>query len=135
MPTTVKAGDLLNGLKALQEFAGLDMPVKTGFKTQRILKRVQTEIDSVMETRKKIIEKYQETDSDGKPVHPTDAVGNPIRDQVKLKDPEAFKKDMDELDAQELNFGFDRINPAELGERITVKPAVLLALDWLFTEG
>ncbi len=134
MPATVTTGDLLSSLPALKEFASLDLPIKVGMKMRRILKAIQSEGDNANEMRTSIIKKYTKKDEAGEDVHPVDAEGKPVMDQVALEDPKAFKDDMEELFATEVKFEFDRLNPAELGERLTVKPAVLLALDWLFTE-
>lgn len=134
MPAKLTTGDLLNSLPALKEFASLDLPIKVGMKMRRILKAVQSEGENASELRTEIIKKHTKKDDKGEDVHPLDADGKPIMDQVALVGPEAFKADMEELFATDIEFDFDRLNSAELGERVTVKPAVLLALDWLFTE-
>lgn len=141
MPITVKTGDLLDSIDALRDLANIDVPVKLGFKVQNILKKVQTQIDSAIEEQKKCLDRHAEKDADGKQVHPKDPAGKDIPTQIKLVDPDAYTKEMEELRDIPVNFSFDCINPTELdrapgskSEPIQMKTATLLALRWLFVE-
>ncbi len=141
MPITVKTGELLDSLESLRDFAAIHVPVKLGMKLQRILKKVQVEVDAALEEQKKILDRHAEKDEEGKQVHPKDAVGNEIKTQVKLKDPDAYTAEIEEMRGDEVTFSFDRINPTELdrtpgskSEPIEMKTATLLMLSWLFTE-
>ncbi len=141
MPTTVKTGDLLDSIDALRELAAIHVPVKLGMKLQRILKKVQTEIDGALEEKKKLLDRHAEKDADGKQAHPLDAVGKPITTQVKLKDPDAYVAELKELHDAEITLGVDRINPAEFdrapsskSEPIEISTGTLLSLSWLLTE-
>ncbi len=130
--TKIKTSVLLESIGALKELSNLDLPIKLSFKIHRILKRCQTEIDSVMELKEKILDKHTQKDDKGKPIHPEDKDGKPIPNQVKLVDPDTYKKDMEEFGDQEVGMKLDELKVEDFGDKVTIKPGVLLALHWLF---
>lgn len=134
MTIKIKAGDLMDSISSLKAFAAFDVPIKTGFKLQRILRKVQTEVDTVQKLREMLLEKHTEKDGVGRKVHPQDAVGKPITTQFKLADPDAYRVDLEELNTTEITIGIDQIDPDELGDKIVVKSGVLMMLHWLFKE-
>ncbi len=134
MPVSVKNKEMLDSVESLRQFAALDLPMRFALDVVKALKRITSEIDSVNELQKKLVDKHCEKDDAGQPVHPLDANGKPDTNKVKLTDPEAYAKDVSELMDLECKFGFDALNLGGLGDKISVKPGVILALHWLFTE-
>ncbi len=132
--TVIKTKELLESVAALRELGGLDLPVTLAFRLQRNMKRIQTEIDIAEELRKKIVDKFTLKDDKGEIVRPLDKDGNPDPNSVKLSDVPGYNAAIKELHAIEAKFTLDEIAPDAFGDKVTLKPSVLLALHWLFTE-
>ncbi len=133
MPVSVTTKDLLNSIDSLREVAAMDIRVATSLRLARMLKRIQTEVDTVSELQKKMLDKHTKKE-DGKTVHPLDRNGKPITEQVVIADPDAYNADREELLEQDIKFGFDQLTIKDLGEDLVIKSGTLLNLHWLFSD-
>ena len=115
---------------SLNEFLALDLPIKEGIKIAKISKKINEHIELKREFEKKIFEKYSEKDETGaiKPVK--NEAGEIIPNQVYITDPEAYTKDVLELEDVDIEISGEKINLDILG-LIKIKPSLLLKLEWL----
>jgi hypothetical protein len=127
----LKLSALFDSIQPLGELVGMELPASGALLLSRTAKKVQTEIDTANETRKKLVDKYTQKNEDGNVQHPVDKDGKPIEDQVVITDPALFNKELTELFSTEIDLDVSAIDIKNLGD-VHVKPATLIALDWLF---
>jgi hypothetical protein len=119
----VKNRDLLDSAESINAIAALKQPVRTAFAVGLNLRAIKDHITYFDEQRKKLVDRHTQKDEsgepvpvyapengpDGKPLVESDGTAIPVRDaagkivnkilngQIKLVDPKAFQKEMQEL--------------------------------------
>jgi hypothetical protein len=95
----VKLSDLVGGFQVLQQLSQIDVKASTGRLLGKILKRVQDELQTREDQRKKLVEKYGEEDPDDpkNKVVLTPAQGG---DAEKWAE---FRTEIEEMDKQEVD--------------------------------
>lgn len=132
--TTVKISDLLDSVESLRHLGAMDLPIRLAFRIKKILRRVQEQVDDAIELKEKLLDTYTVKGEDGKPIRPLDKNDKPIPHQVKLTEPEEYHKKLAELHENEVSMQLEVLKPSDFGDRIEIKPAVLLKLHWLIAE-
>ncbi|KKK95103.1 hypothetical protein LCGC14_2676160 [marine sediment metagenome] len=94
MEVTLKNRDIDQGLVLVTDFVKRGLPVKLSFAIAKTTRRLKEVIEVVTDERKKLIEKHQLLDVDGK--RTLDEAGN-----IQFSDPVAFADDFRELMKQE----------------------------------
>ena len=118
---------VFDSIGALQELMGTSLPITLSFKLSKVAKDMDPIIKSIEELRKKSIDKYTEKDDDGNPMTIEDQPG-----MVKITDPDALSADLEELFGIEVDVNVDTIEFSSFeASDVNIKPATLLALDWL----
>lgn len=118
MKLTVK--EVYNLSEGLNELLDKDLATSTAFTIQRNFTKVGDEVKSSNEVRKKIIEKYKDKENED---------GTIQLKKDKLVD---YRKEYDELMAQEVEVDLKTINLSDLGE--TIKPRTLGLLEPIIKE-
>lgn len=118
---------LTQSAEAISALLALKLPVKIAYRLAKIARKLQKALDVYGDTRKALIDRHTLLDDDNKPVP------GPTPDAVLLADPLAFAKDAAELDAITIEFDFEPLPLALLGDS-AVEPRHLYVLDWLITE-
>lgn len=123
---TIKIMDLVNGTPALQKLADAPLKAKLAWQISRILKVVDTEMQSFNETRMQLINKYGEKDESGELI--TDEQGNCRIMPDKLID---FTNEINELVSTEIEINANKIKMENLddvnftpGEMATLEPFI-----------
>lgn len=117
----MKVQDIYNLNEGLLELIEKELPVHAAFKLQRIIKKINEELETAEKTRVQIIEKHKEQDLDD--------------GQVKLKKEELdeFNQEQQELMDQEVELNVDTININSLGD-ISVTPKTLGLIDSILID-
>ena len=113
----VKLAQVVGSVEPLGKLMSNPMPAATAFRCAKVLKAVQSELETYDEARKTLIEKYGE-DGEMKP---------------ESKDWDKFIKEMNTLLDEEINVNGKKIKADSLS-KIEVAPTDLLSLDWLIKE-
>lgn len=127
----LKLSQVFDSVQALSELVAIELPASGSLLISRTAKKVQAEVDTANETRKKLVDKFTKKTEDGAAVRPVDKDGKPIEDQVVITDPAAFSEELKSLFDTEIELDVSAIDVKNLGDA-KVKPAILIALDWLF---
>lgn len=116
----MKIQDIYNLAEGITALSDKELPTKTAFKISRNQRKIESEVGTCDEVRKKIIEKYKESDTD---------------DGVKIQPDkyQEFKTEYDELMKQEIDIELSDIMLDELGD--TAKPRTLMLLENIVKEG
>ena len=113
----IKLGVLVSSVEPLGKLMQHPMPAATAFRCSKVLKTVQTELESYEEARKKLIEEHGE---DGE-----------ITPESKSWD--SFVIDMNKLLEEEVKIDIKTIKSETLS-KVEIAPADLLVLEWLIKE-
>ena len=111
----IKLERILNSNNALGELLDTDLPIVTSMKLKPLVRRIKTLYEDFDEAKKEVFKKHEikeEEDVDLK------------------KRAEKIQKELDDLVNSEVSIDFDVIPVEHLGN-ISIKPRVLMALDWL----
>lgn len=125
----MKAGDLLGAKDILSRLANTEMSAKDCFKVLRILKAIDAEYNSIIESQKKTLEKYAEYDESGK-MQVNDKGGIVLRQQ----DSEQCVAEMNELYSTIISLPCEKIEVGLL-ENLSFTPSQLLAIEGLIEYG
>ena len=113
---TVTLRTILNSIEALNELINVPVPAKTSFGIRKIAQAVEDERAKVTES---VQARRAELFKDGK---------TPSEDEMK-----ELNAEIEELLNTEVTVKGQRVHVSELGTA-SVKPATLLALDWLVVD-
>ena len=121
MEVTLKNREIDQGLVLIREFTKKPLPVKLSYAVAKTIRRLKDIVEVVTDERKKLIEKHQLTDVEGKVV--TDDVGN-----IQFDDPTAFAKDFGELMKQENKvdvhqIDYDKLTKMKDGDSKIIQPS------------
>lgn len=122
---------------ALAELSQESLPITIGFRIAKTITAVNEEIKAFEDVRKKKLEGLCKKDKDGNILLKKDAKGVSTG-QVEFKDTAAeqqFAKEINELFKVEVELKVDTISIRMMEEKVKeegIKPAILVALDWLF---
>lgn len=111
--------ELYNLTKGLNELLDKELSTSVAFTIQRNFKKVSDEVKTADETRKKLVEKYDDYIED-----------NRIEDVEKR---EEYNGELKELLSQEVDVDVKEIRLSELGE--SIKPRTLGLLETIIKEG
>lgn len=125
----MKAGDLLGAKDILSRLANTEMSAKDCFKVLRILKAIDAEYNSIIESQKKTLEKYAEYDESGK-MQVNDKGGIVLR----MQESEQCVAEMNELYSTIISLPCEKIE-AGLLENLSFTPSQLLAIEGLIEYG
>jgi hypothetical protein len=112
---------------ALKELGDKEIPIDTSFSISTVLSKVNEVLKIINSERDRLLNRYGEKDADGGLIQHAD-------NTVSITDPAGFQADMGKLLACEVEMDVEPINRAALGNRIDVKPFVLMTLDWLLVK-
>lgn len=107
MEVTLKNHDIDQGLALVTDFVKRGLPVKLSFAIAKTTRRLKEVIEVVTDERRKLIEKHQLLDVDGK--RTLDEAGN-----ILFSDPAAFGDDFRELMKQESKVDVHQIDYEKL---------------------
>lgn len=125
----MKAGDLLRAKDILSRLANTEMSAKDCFKVLRILKAIDAEYNSIIESQKKTLEKYAEYDESGE-MQVNDKGGIVLR----MQESEQCVAEMNELYSTIISLPCEKIE-AGLLENLSFTPSQLLAIEGLIEYG
>lgn len=137
MSIKVTVEQLHRSSPALGELSQLNIPIALGFKIAKVIKTVSTEIESFEAVRKQKLDNLCKKDEKGNILLKKDAKGKSTQ-AVEFKDADAekqFSDEINELFKTEIELNIDTIPVRVMEEKIKgegIKPAILVALDWLF---
>lgn len=109
---------LIEDSQKLDSLCKISFPMKTAYWLQRILSRVKSEIADFNVVRENLIKELGQKDENGE-------------FRVKDENLEDFYAKLKELQAVEVDLGFDKIDLSSLGNSMNIQPELLL--DWVFT--
>jgi hypothetical protein len=118
-------------IEALNQLIEMDINASSAFKLTRILKEISSIVEDKLKAEKRILEKYTEKDTDGKPTVAKDKDDNIIQGAVNLTNPDDFTKEMSELMDIDITINHDKINFDDLNLS-TAKVKDLIRIDFLF---
>lgn len=118
-------------INSINNLLNVDINASAAFKLSRIIKEISSIAEDKKTTENKIIDKWAERDDNGEVKKPLDDKGNPIKDSILIKDPEAFNKEMEELLSVENHLQYDKIKFEDLGLGVA-KIKDLMIIDFLF---
>ena len=107
MYVTLKNKEIDSGLVLIKPFVQRELSVKVSFAIGKTLRRLKDIVEVIQEERKKLIEKHQSTDNDGKRIETEE--GN-----VKLTSALDFSDDYNELMKQETEVDVHQLEFEEL---------------------
>ncbi len=116
----VKLVTLINSKEALQKLIEKELPVKTAFKLNKVVKLISPELENFEEQRVKLIKKYGTSDQD-----------NNIT--VSPNNLDEFGAQLNDLLNMDVNINFEPISLSELGD-VTISTKDLLNLEYLIKE-
>lgn len=118
-------------ISALNSLIDMDINASAAFRLSRIIKELSSIVEDKVKMEKRILEKWAVTDDNGNIVEAIDEAGNVIRGAVKIKDADAFTKEMSELMELENEIPFERMKFEDLGLK-TAKVKDLIKIEFLF---
>lgn len=113
----VQLAQVVGSVEPLGTLMSNPMPAATAFRCAKVLKAVQSELESYDEARKALIEKYGE-DGEIKP---------------ESKDWDKFIEEMNALMNEEISLSIKKIDADSLS-KVEIAPTDLVQLDWLIKE-
>lgn len=122
-----KLAELKPFAEGLREILDKELPVKPAYWLGKLLRKVETELNSFDETRMKLIVKHS-TEKDEK--------GNPKVDETTnryMVDEDAFGKEFMELCEEEVDIEFTPIKLEALGD-VKLKPITMAKLERILEE-
>lgn len=125
----ITAGALVSAKDLLSKLANTSMPAKDCLKVLRILKRIDTEYNDIMDTQKKTLEKYAKIDDEGNFI--TNQQGGVM---LKEECQEECVKEMNELYSSKIVIEAEKL-PVDLLESLEFTPSQLLLLENLIDYG
>lgn len=118
-------------LTVLNRLMEKEMKAKLAFKLMKIMKEISSLVDDKFKLEKKLLDRHSEKDEEGKQMQAVDESGNLITGSIKIKDTDAFNRDMHELLMIENEVGYEKIDFEELNlDTISVKE--LIQIEFLF---
>lgn len=117
----MKIQDIYNLAEGLSDLSNKELPISIALKVQRSHTKVVDEVKNADVLRKKLIEKYKESDNDDGTV------------KIKTNKIEVFQKELDELMEQEVDIKLDDIDVSQL-EDISIKPRTLSLISTILKE-
>lgn len=118
-------------LTVLNRLMEKEMNAKLAFKLMKIMKEISSLVDDKFKLEKKLLDRHSEKDEEGKQMQAVDESGNLITGSIKIKDTDAFNRDMHELLMIENEVGYEKIDFEELNlDTISVKE--LIQIEFLF---
>lgn len=118
----IKLDNLANILEGMNILLQKELPIKISYKLSRLNKILSDEYQQFEESRKKLIDKYGNKDSDGNLITQDDLV------QFSEENRALFINEFSDLLDIDVHINFDPININEL-EDIKISPLDLLKLD------
>lgn len=118
MAVTLTIREVFNSSGAMKELMAVPMPAQTALNLSRLIKKLNTEIETGQEVMDKIRKKYMDPETG------------------KLRDPKTedeFQKEVDELMASTIEIDHKPIAIGVLGTQ-NVKLSALVGLDWVFKD-
>ncbi len=121
----VEYGKLKTSIEVIEKIIDFDLSIKTAIKLSKITKEISSELEIKDTIHKKIEEKYVPKDENGDVVFSDDDKQSYIP-----TDPEARIKELVELDNEEIELEFDKIEIDDLGD-VKIKTKDIMVIDWL----
>ena len=119
---SVTLKQIAESVPAFREIVQLPVPATVAYRLAKISKAVEAEYLNYEATRTALCARFGALREDGLAYEiPTEKVAD-------------FNREMEELHAVTIELPFESIALASLGENSEIKPATLMALDWLITE-
>jgi hypothetical protein len=122
--TTIKIAQILEGTQALREFTNTELPISAALKWNKNVKEIDEVLKVFNERREALFNEWAEegeADEEGK------APGKVIPKEKM----EEFGKLVQELIEEEVELNIQKVDVTTLGN-LTMKPAVLAQLEWIF---
>jgi hypothetical protein len=113
--------NLLESKEALSRLVAQPAPGKLAYRLAKVAKAVKAELDTYESARRPLCERLGELNEDKSAF------------EFKGDNAEAFKREHDELLAEETKLDVGHLNVDDLGN-LQISGADLLALEWLITE-
>lgn len=121
----IKLGELKSLVSGVNEIMGEKLPIKAAYAFTKFAKKLQKEVQTYEENRRKLIDTYGLRDENGKLV-----INNGI---YEIADKENFNKEFVELSDIETEIDFDPISLGALGD-ISLSPLSIMALEKVIRE-
>jgi hypothetical protein len=118
-------------LLVLNKLMDMEMNAKLAFKLMKIMKEMSSLVDDKLKLERRILDRHSEKSETGETLPGLDDHGNPIPGAIKVKDSDAFNKEMYELMLLENEVGYDKVNFEELN-LTTIKVKDLMQIEFLF---
>jgi len=122
----LKLEEAIRAAQSLPTILDREIPAREAFLFARLSAQLSQELKLFEQTRFKLIEKYGERDDNGNLIQEDN--------HYKLKDPEAFGKEYNELLNHEIEIAFDPIDISRL-DGINLKPRDLINLGAFLKDG
>ena len=107
MHVMLKNREIDRGLTLIKPFTQRGLSIKVSFAIGKTCRRLREVIEVMQEERKKLVEKHQLTDNDGKRIEEKDG-------SIKLESPADFSDDFNELMKQETEIDVHQVSIEEL---------------------
>jgi len=120
----VRLGELLGIYQVLTFLAQSQLPVKTAYWLNRVLKGVNKEFQELEEARKKLIEKYVSRDERGEPKLNEAKTEYEFEPEKRVE----FEKEFAELGKEEIEIDIYKFNLDQFGD-LKIAPAMMPVLE------
>lgn len=118
-------------LSVLNKLMDMDMNAKLAYKLMKIMKEISSLVDDKLKLERRILDRHAEKSETGETLPAIDENGNRIPGAIKVKDPDAFNKEMFDIMSLENEVGYEKINFDELN-LTTIKVKDLMQIEFLF---
>ncbi len=124
----VKLAEIQNMVEGMNSIVEEKLPAKAAYWLARNAVKLQKELETFEEVRKKSIEKYCKKDKEGKPI--IDEKNN----QYKMVDVTGFQTEFAKLIQEEIEVDLKTVKLSDLGEDTKLKTVDLIKLEKIIVE-
>jgi hypothetical protein len=126
---------VLDAAAAVRELAEVTLPAAAALKVVRMARALDAAAQDIGEVRRKVVERFTETDAAGQPLPALDAEGRELPGHVRLTDAAGFAREMTALLEGATTLDTPPLRMAELGNDFSLAPRVLLGLGPVLAAG
>ncbi len=121
---------ILNSVDTLKYLNEQSLPIKTSFQIAHLIKKLNGILGVINSEKEKIIFKWAVKNDKDEIIKPADSNGNPIEDQIVIKDINQFQIEIEQLYNINNDIEFNKIKYDEFGS-VVISPSMISCLDWL----
>lgn len=126
MKQQIELNTILESIEGLKVLSGLPLKAKTAFRISKLVKELDSNLETFNESRKKVIDTYK-TESDE-----TDKDGNKL-EVIPQENMEDYIKELSALVSEKVEIDVPEIGLDDLGE-VEIEARHLSALGWLISD-